>query len=326
MRISPTLLAAAVLATAAVPASAVGAQDVLHAVSIVPPVNHVFYPERALGEPDGQHASFLTKDTFVLFDFETDATGPLTLTYQLLDFGAIYRVEFLDALQNVVAAHADYFPPGTDVSVDPATDTAYRLAKIISVNEKPWNLDALSASPVPGADEEQEGGTDPGTDTEDGQEPVAEPSTLTRGSLIKLADDGDPATTYDSAVYVIGAEGARHAFPSETVFFSWFQDFSGVQVVSPETIASYPLGRNVTMRPGTNLVKLQTDPKTYAVYPGGVLRWIPTEDIALTLFGMDWVDLVVDVADVFFGNYAVGEDLNASSLAPAVDPHVPYPY
>ena len=65
------------------------------------------------------------------------------------------------------------------------------------------------------------------------------------------------------------------------------------------------------MRPGTKLVKITTDPKVYAVEPGGDLLWVPSEAVAKTLYGDMWAKRVVDVADAFFTNYDVtGEEVS----------------
>ena len=76
-------------------------------------------------------------------------------------------------------------------------------------------------------------------------------------------------------------------------------------------MASYALGKNITIRPGTYLVKITTDPKVYAVETGGILRWVPSEAIALSTFGSKWKERVIDIPDVFFGNYKIGQDLSS---------------
>ena len=117
------------------------------------------------------------------------------------------------------------------------------------------------------------------------------------GDLIKM--DGL------STVYYLAADGKRYVFPNETTYFSWYGDFSSVVVIPQSELESYSLGANVTIRPGTKLVKITTDPKVYAVEPGGELRWIASETAAETLFGSDWIYRVVDVPDYFIDNYKV---------------------
>src|SRR6056297_238531 len=115
------------------------------------------------------------------------------------------------------------------------------------------------------------------------------------GDLIKM--DGL------SSVYYYADNGKRYVFPNETTYFSWYSDFSGVVTIPQSELESIPIGGNVTMRPGTNLVKITTDPKVYAVEDGGKLVHLADEDTASTLYGEDWADRVVDVPDAFFVNY-----------------------
>ncbi|MFA5392809.1 MAG: hypothetical protein WC306_03995, partial [Candidatus Paceibacterota bacterium] len=99
--------------------------------------------------------------------------------------------------------------------------------------------------------------------------------------------------------------------------FSGYSDFSGVVTVPQSELESYPLGANVTMRAGTKLVKITTDPKVYAVEPSGVLKWVPDEATAIALYGNDWAKRVVDVPDAFFTNYTVSTAQVSSSAFPA---------
>jgi len=115
------------------------------------------------------------------------------------------------------------------------------------------------------------------------------------GDLIKM--DGL------SSVYYLGTDGKRYVFPNESTYFSWYHDFSSVVTIPQSELESYPLGANVTMRPGTNLVKITTNPKVYAVEATGKLVWISDEATAKALYGDNWSSRVVDVADSFFTNY-----------------------
>lgn len=278
-----------------------------------------YQPANVLGTPDGLYATFFDREAGVTIDFGASAQGDVLMDYQLLSYGAKYIATFLDAQKYQVGYSGTTLNPGTQTTIPgPNSGAAYRYVRITSDATNTWKLDALTAqavvaAPVP--------------------EPAPEPTPtpvpelpLAAGTLIKLPSDGNASTTFDSAVYAVGSDGKRHAFPAESVFFSWFADFSGVQVVSPEKMASYSLGKNVTIRPGTKLIKIQTDPKTYAVAAGGTLRWIPSEAIAISLFGTDWATKVVDVADTFFGNYAMGPALSALDAAPSIDPNITYPY
>ena len=82
-----------------------------------------------------------------------------------------------------------------------------------------------------------------------------------------------------TAVYYLASDNKRYVFPNEKTYNTWYADFSEVQVITLEQLQTYMIGGNVTYRPGTRLVKITTDPKTYAVEPGGVLRWITSESV-----------------------------------------------
>lgn len=120
------------------------------------------------------------------------------------------------------------------------------------------------------------------------------------------------------AVYYYAEDGKRYVFPNERVYYSWFSDFSGVVMITDEELASIPIGGNVTYRPGMRLIKIQSDPRVYAIAPGGVLRWIETEQAAKDLYGADWSKLVDDVDVSLFVNYSIGDPLDcACGYSPA---------
>ncbi len=116
-----------------------------------------------------------------------------------------------------------------------------------------------------------------------------------------------------SEVYFVGTDNRRYVFPSERVFYSWYNDFSTVKTVSDETLAAYQIGGNVTYRPGTKLIKIQSDPKVYAVGAGGKLRWVASEDVAKQLYGDNWAKQVDDVPVSDFTAYQTGDPVNAAS-------------
>src|SRR3989338_7668902 len=118
---------------------------------------------------------------------------------------------------------------------------------------------------------------------------------LAPGDLVKLADDGNPATTADSAVYYHGADGKRYVFPNSQTYFTWYADFSTVKIVTATEMAAMQIGGNVTYRSGTRLVKITSDPNVYAVEPGGKLRWVQTEEVARALYGDLWNKRIDDI-------------------------------
>lgn len=266
----------------------------------------VYRPSNAIGAPDGAYADFQDTLASVTLDMGEgeEGLGDLTLTYRIYELGAAYRVELMDADSNVLQNTSGTFSISSTVLTVPYSGTtSYRYVKVTCVENEQWSLDAITAASVA----ESVAAPEPTSET-----PTAtsvETSTPQRGMLVKLLDDGDPATTVDEAVYVVDDNDMRHAFPSETVFKTWYQNFDDIAYIDPANLASYALGPNVTVRPGTWLVKITTNPKVYAVEPGGVLRWITSEEIARALFGTGWAQRVIDVPDTFWGNYVVGEPI-----------------
>lgn len=123
---------------------------------------------------------------------------------------------------------------------------------------------------------------------------------LSTGDLIKSPDTSD--------VYYYGADGKRYAFPNEKTFFTWYDAFN-VTTLTASEVAAIPFGGVVTYRPGERMVKLTTDPKTYAVDMGGVLRWVTSEQVAAELYGAAWADKIDDLPDTFFATYTLGDPI-----------------
>ncbi len=147
--------------------------------------------------------------------------------------------------------------------------------------------------------------------TDEAQEAVDEAEV---GSLIKLACEND-STVEDvcRAVYYIGSDGKRHAFPNGKVFFTWYEDFDDVVIVTDEFMASLTLGANVTYHPGVRMVKFVTQHTVYGVGEAGELRAIASEDVAESIWGSVWNTLIDDISDAFYGNYTFGEAIDSTS-------------
>lgn len=111
------------------------------------------------------------------------------------------------------------------------------------------------------------------------------------------------------SVYYYANNGKRYVFPNEKTYFSWFIDFYGIITVSDAELAAIQLGGNVTYRPGIRMIKIQSDPKVYAVDGGAKLRWVTTEALAVDLYGQNWNTAIDDVSDALFVNYAVSEPI-----------------
>ena len=116
-----------------------------------------------------------------------------------------------------------------------------------------------------------------------------------------------------AAVYYLGRDGFRYVFPNDKTYFTWYANFNTVKWVSDADLAKLQIGGNVTYKPGSKMVKINSDPKVYAVDQNGELRWVTTEEIAIALYGASWNTKIDDVPDAFFGNYRKGGDVETAS-------------
>ncbi|MBT3230648.1 hypothetical protein HN358_02600 [Candidatus Uhrbacteria bacterium] len=116
-----------------------------------------------------------------------------------------------------------------------------------------------------------------------------------------------------STVYYYAPDGTRFIFPNEKTYMTWYQDFDEVETISDSDLADIAMGGNIVYRPGTSWIKIQSNPKVYAVATDGTIHWIETEDVAVDYAGADWAEYVQDVPDVFFPDYDSGTSLTAAT-------------
>lgn len=113
-------------------------------------------------------------------------------------------------------------------------------------------------------------------------------------------------------IYWHHSDGKRYVFPNAATYFTWYTDFKDVITLDDSQLGTIPLAANVTAKPGAKLIKVQTDPKVYAVSRYGMLHWVKTEAIANQLYGSTWNKQIIDVPDTFFTNYDIGVPLEAA--------------
>ncbi len=134
------------------------------------------------------------------------------------------------------------------------------------------------------------------------------------GELIKMECGSNPGVNDPcKAVYYYGEDGKRHTFPNEATFYSWYSDFDDVIEIDEDTMSDIALGDNVTLRPGSVLVKFLTSSKVYAIEAPNVLRHYETESLAKSDYGSDWADYVIELPDSLYGNYEIGKSIDSSS-------------
>lgn len=135
-----------------------------------------------------------------------------------------------------------------------------------------------------------------------------------KGSLIKIAC-GYYANTTDTckAVYYYGNDGKRHVFPNEGVFYTWYRNFDDVAEVSDDFMASLTIGKNVTYRPGSVVVKFDSSASVYAIEADHTLRHYTTISLLQSDYGNAWTNSLAKVPDSLFGNYTVGSVIDSTS-------------
>ncbi len=135
-----------------------------------------------------------------------------------------------------------------------------------------------------------------------------------RGTVVKAqCDSFAPVSDDCHAVYYYGNDGKKHAFPTESVYMSWFSSYSNLKIISPQQLRAMPTGENVTFRPGTALVKFSGSSTVYAVEKGSVLRPIATESAARAIYGSSWTRYVVTVVGSLKRDYSIGSTIYSSS-------------
>ena len=116
-----------------------------------------------------------------------------------------------------------------------------------------------------------------------------------------------------ASVYYYASNGKRYVFPNEKTYFTWYKDFSNIKTLSSAQLGAISIGGNVTYRPGSRMVKVTTDPRTYVVDQGGILRHVTSQQLAETLYGLNWQDAIHDLPDAFFTNYRIGTAIQTAS-------------
>ncbi|MFH1253266.1 MAG: hypothetical protein V1664_02965 [Candidatus Uhrbacteria bacterium] len=309
------------------------AETDLYADAVYSASNQVYQPSNSLEAPDGIYTEFWEEDTTLTLDLGEgeEGTGDLTLYFNVLNFGAGYRVEFLTTDLIKVQTTGNTLPLSSELTIAYVGGVPYRYVAITSLEDEQWRLDAIMVASINEAPEEEI--------IIDGEENLSEEMTEeemreflndfvegftdmvsdwfscgdNQGLIVKRPDDGNSVTDADSIVYTIGCDNTLHIFPDEQTFKTWWTDFDSISYINGAFLASHELGNNVTIRPGTYLVKQASDPKVYAVEPEGVLRWIPDETTAQTLYGENWNARVIDIPEAIFSDYTLGEDLTTEA-------------
>ena len=157
-----------------------------------------------------------------------------------------------------------------------------------------------------GSDDGQDGFDDNGDDMSNDFEYVD--MMTTNGETVRLMPGGLFRGETLSGVYIVHEDGTRSVFPTAAAFLSYGYSFDDVVFVEDDQLQKLELGARVTMAPG-ELVKIQSDNRVFRVDAGAVLRHIPDEATAISMYGDDWATLVTDINVVFWGDYTLGSSL-----------------
>lgn len=137
---------------------------------------------------------------------------------------------------------------------------------------------------------------------------------IPNGSLIR----GDK----DDYYYWYAIDDRRYVFPNEETLHTWFPDgMPKIYKISDQELKKIPLGGNITYRPGSKLIKIDSDPSIYAISRNGTLRKLMSGKVAYSLFGGNWMDLIDTIPDEYFVNYSIGQiiDENTRDYNPRVE-------
>ncbi len=270
------------------------------AISIVDPLNQPL---------SGVEVDFISANNATNITNFTDSNG-LTPTVQSLAYLMTpSSIELINGGYNpfTITAYATGTYPTTSTAVFLATTGTFEVVMNVASPVTPPSMTSGGG-----------GGSLTSIDPRTGTYPPIEPPRVAPmviesrlHMLVKLVDDGSLETQEDSTVYYIGADKKRHIIPSESVFMSWYCDFSKIIIVDREFLAKYPIGKNVTYRPGLNLVKFPTSPRVYVVQADAILRHIKDEAEAVRLFGSTWTKDVHDLSDTAYGDYTFGDELGS---------------
>jgi hypothetical protein len=227
--------------------------------------------------------------------------------YYTDDDGAIYT----DLAENVANDGSYKWSIPLDIDDDftvtiEATDLASVLASdTASVGEDTSATEEDETSEEETVDEEEV------ADEEDSSDDAAAPAWEVEG-----VEPGDiiRGETF-STLYYITEDYERRVFVNEAVYFTWYDDFDDIEIISDDDLAAYSIGGLMLPKSGVVLVTIQSDPTVYALGEGSdsftpLLQEIENEEMAEDLWGEDWTDYIIDVESTLIAQFEVGHDVD----------------
>lgn len=123
---------------------------------------------------------------------------------------------------------------------------------------------------------------------------------LTHGDVFKV--DGS------STLYYFGKNDLRYIFPDAGTYFSWYEDFDDVEVITSAELSQIPLGGMVYYKPFDFLLKTSTDSTVYWPFLDGQLAPVQDESAAEVLAGEDWQAKIKVVDPSTLGSYEISHE------------------
>ncbi|MFH1088867.1 MAG: Ig-like domain-containing protein [Candidatus Uhrbacteria bacterium] len=209
----------------------------------------------------------------------------------------------------------------------PNIDSETVLVKIIAYDSGKGNLDSdvSTALEITAVSEE--------AIVDEEETPAEESTTIDDEGRTVALDSGEtgpsPVTGLDEAIstvvtgqfirgysfntiYYIDENNERRPFWDSNTFFTYADSFNEVVWVTDATLATLTLGSPMLPKAEVVLVKIQSDPKVYAIDIGDILHWVPSEATAIGLYGSAWADYVIDLEPTTFVRFTVGDDMTTS--------------
>lgn len=132
--------------------------------------------------------------------------------------------------------------------------------------------------------------------------------TVSLPSVLSVGDIRAFKTSTSNVVYLVD-DGVAYAIPSEKTYFTWFDSWDSVEVVSASTLSEYEQDGYAPFAPGTK-VKFAGNAKVYIVGTDGRMHWIETQAVAYSIFGSTWNKEIVELTE---------QDLVSNSFGTTVD-------
>lgn len=122
----------------------------------------------------------------------------------------------------------------------------------------------------------------------------------------------------DNTIYYVGGAGTIYPFPDLQTYLTYADACGTFTYTDGSVLAQAVIGPPMLPKGGTVLVKLPEDSKVYAIEDRAndpqtkLLHWIPNEEVAVSNFGQDWDDYVIEVLPEQIPYFEIGSDASAS--------------